>query len=100
MKVYQEFCIGIIILSMLGSCNGERYRTDRKNKLTKKAKIASDYLANQAVEITQQNIDTRQTNEKSARRALNKQQSELNEANAKTSKVKKQKKHAGNFKFY
>src|SRR5690606_2915448 len=29
------------------SCQNDRYRSDRRNKMTSKAKVASDYLANQ-----------------------------------------------------
>jgi hypothetical protein len=82
------------------SCAKERYRADRKNKMTKRATIANDYLANQAVDLTQGNIEKRKSTDKVARKKLEQQQKELNEANAKTSKVKKPKMHPGNFKFY
>lgn len=82
------------------SCAKERYRTDRNNKLSKHTEKASDYLAKQSIELTQENIDNRKITERKSRKKLEKQQKELNEANARTSKVKSPKKHLGNFKFY
>ena len=67
--------------------------------MTKKAKVASDYLANQAVELTQENIDNKESTEKSTHKRKRKQQKELNELNNR-SKVKESKKHSGNFNIY
>lgn len=89
----------LLILSV-ASCTKEQYRTDKNNKLTKHAKKASDYLANQSIELTQSNIEKRGATEKKSRKKLERQQKELNEANARTSKVKSPVKHKGDFKFY
>ena len=89
-----------IILFSFSSCQKEQYRKDRGNKMTKKSKIASDYLANQAVDLTQDNIEKRGQTEKKSRKELIKKQRELNSANETSSKVKKGKKHSGNYKFY
>ena len=88
------------MLAFFSSCQKEQYRKDRKNKLTKHAKKSSDYLANQSIELTQNNIAKREVTDKKARKRLEKHQEELNEANQRTSKVKPLKKHRGNFKFY
>jgi hypothetical protein len=82
------------------SCQRERYRKDKKNRLSRHAVKASDFLAKQAIEITQENIENRESNEKKARKRQEKLQKELNEANKTTSKVVPVKKHKGNFKFY
>lgn len=90
----------LLVVLFLTACQSERYRKDRKNKLTKHAEKSSDYLAKQSVELTQENIDNRKGTDRKARKRLEKQQKELNEANERTSKVKSPKKHKGNFKFY
>lgn len=100
MRVFKTVVVLIALALLFSSCQSERYRKDRKNKLTKHADKASDYLANQAVEMTQENIKNRKTTDKKSRKRLEKQQKELNEANNRASKVKPLKKHRGNFKFY
>jgi hypothetical protein len=82
------------------SCTKEQYKTDNKNKMTKKESYASDYLAKQAVELTQENMKNRETNEKAAIKRNSKEQERLNNLNEKSSKVKKSKKHSGNFAIY
>lgn len=100
-KITLRLLIVIILISMFFfSCQSERYRKDRKNRLTRHAEKASDYLANQSIELTQENIDNRKVTVRKSRKRLEKHQQELNEANQKTSKVKPAKKHKGNFKFY
>jgi len=90
-------CVSLLCLF---ACTGERYREDKKNKLTRRAQIANDYLANQAVELTKENNENRDKNSRKSRKNLVKQQKALNEANSNTSKVKPTKKHSGNFRFY
>jgi len=94
----------IILLTLVSfiftTCQSERYRKDRKNKLSKHTVKASDYLAKQAIELTQENIENRESKEKKDRRRQEKLQRELNEANKRTSKVVPIKKTKGNFKFY
>lgn len=88
--------LGLLLIS---SCAKERYRRDRRNRLTKHAQKASDYLQNQAIELTQENIRNRSATEKKAIKRKNKQQAELNALNAR-SKIKNSKKHSGNFTLY
>lgn len=99
-----RFCNTILSLYLaillLTACQSERYRKDRKNRVTKHTEKASDYLAKQSIELTQENIDNRKGTDRKSRKRLEKQQRELNEANQRTSKVKSPKKHRGNFKFY
>jgi hypothetical protein len=90
----------LMVSSSFCSCERERYRQDRKNRLSKHTIKASDYLAKQAIELTQENIDNRESTEKKDRKRQEKLQKELNEANKRTSKVAPEKKHKGNFKFY
>ncbi|WP_037573878.1 hypothetical protein [Sporocytophaga myxococcoides] len=94
----------IILLTLASllftACQSERYRKDRKNKLSKHTIKASDYLAKQAIELTQGNIENRENTEKKDRKRQEKLQKELNEANKRTSKVAPVNKHKGNFKFY
>lgn len=100
MRVLKNTVLVFLLALVLISCNRERYRTDRRNKLTRHTKRASDYLANQSIELTQKNIANKKGTDKKSRKRLEKQQKDLNEANARTSKVKSPKKHLGNFKFY
>lgn len=100
MKIWNYLLLGLFVLTILVSCQKEQYRKDRRNRLTKHAKKSSDYLANQSIELTQNNIAKRDVTDKKARKRLEKHQEELNEANQRTSKVKPAKKHRGNFKFY
>lgn len=92
--------VTILISIFFFSCQSERYRKDRKNRLTRHAEKASDYLANQSIELTQEDIDNRKVTDRKSRKRLERHQKELNEANQRTSKVKPAKKHKGNFKFY
>lgn len=96
MKIY----VCVISILLCSSCFSERYRTDRRNRLTEKQKVQNDFHANQAVELTQENIENRDVNKKAARKRNTVIQEQLNELNAKESKVKPAKKHSGNFKFY
>jgi septin family protein len=100
MRVLKIALVHIALVLLFSACQSERYRKDRENKLTKHADKASDYLADQAVTMTQENIKNRNTTEKKSRKRLEKQQKELNEANNRASKVKPLKKHRGDFKFY
>lgn len=100
MRVLKIALVHIAFALLFSACQNERYRKDRKNKLTKHADKASDYLADQAVTMTQENIENKNTTSKKSRKRLEKQQKELNEANNRASKVKPLKKHGGDFKFY
>lgn len=100
MNVFKYVVVILLVASGLASCQSERYRKDRKNKMTKHAKKASDYLANQSIELTQNNIEKRKVTDRKSRKRLEKKQKELNEANQRSSKVKAAKKQNLNFKFY
>lgn len=90
----------IMILFFFCSCQTERYRTDRRNRLTKKAEQASDYLAKQSIELTQENIENKEKNRRRARRRLERLQRALNELNAQSKKEKTKGSHQVEFKFY
>lgn len=91
--------IGIVIL-LLFSCQRDRYRHDNKNRMTKEAKTATTFLSDQAVELTQDNIDHRDQKVKKATKRAKKEQKELNELNENTSKVKRKGNEEVEFKFY
>ncbi len=101
-NVMNRFVFLYVFLLAFGlfSCSGERYRKDKKNRMTRKAKIASEYLQNQAIELTQENIENREETEKEDLKRNQQKQEQLNEINNKSSKVKKPKKAKGTFKFY
>ena len=98
---FQTFLyLSFLFVLLFSSCQKDRFRSDSKNRMTRKATIANDYLANQSIEITQSNIEKREVTDKKSRKKLARQQKELNEANQSSSKVKKPKRHSGNYKFY
>jgi hypothetical protein len=99
MKTLTNFIVYIYILVIFASCQGERFRSDKNNKLTRKQKVACDFHAKQAIELTQENIEKRDQKEKTSRKKLEKQQAVLNELN-KPNRAKRYQKHTGNFKFY
>ena len=70
--------------------------------MTRKAKKANGYLANQAKEITSENLDEKEQRQKEATKRNQKEQERLNELNTNTSKVKKknERKHSGKYTFY
>jgi len=85
------------------SCSAEkRFQSDRSNRLTKKAKVSHHHLAKQAIVITQENIENKETRQKLSRKEQIRHQKELNELNNQSSKVakKKKKKFSGDFMFY
>ncbi len=85
---------------LLPSCITERYRENNKNKLSKKAERAENFLAEQAIDITQENIKNKDKKEKKTRKRLQKQQQEINEANAKEKNDKNTRMQHLNFRFY
>jgi hypothetical protein len=104
MNDYQLKIKGIFILMtlllLICSCHRERYRTDRNNRLSKHAEKASDYLAKQSIELTQENIENKEKNRRKARRRLERLQQALNDLNSQSKKEKPESRHKGNFKFY
>jgi len=90
----------VFFLLIMLACQGERYRRDKNNTMTPKAKVAHRYLSTEAVKFTQNNIENKDENIKKSRKRTEKMQKDLNELNTKTSKVKKPKKHSGEFKLY
>ena len=82
------------------SCNKETYRTSKDHQMSEKSKKSHHYLAKQAHILTSENLEDRDKNVKKATKKNAKQQQELNEANAKTSKATKKKKFNGEFNFY
>lgn len=100
MKIHITLFILVLSYVLVSSCQSERYRTDRKNQMTKKQQAKNNFASNQAIELTQENIENRDVNKKAARRRTELMQEQLNELNEKDSKVKKNKKHSGNFRFY
>jgi hypothetical protein len=98
-RIIKAGLLSIVLVLILTSCK-ERYRTDRRNKMTRRAKVASNYLSAQAVKMTQENIKNKETTEKKNVKRKEKMQEELNELNAK-SKVKISKKQfGGKFNIY
>jgi hypothetical protein len=89
-----------LVIALMFSCS-ERYRKDRRNKMTRRAKIASNYLSAQAVKMTQENIADKESVEKKNIKRKDKMQEELNKLNA-SSKVKvvRKKAHTGKFNIY
>lgn len=68
--------------------------------MTPRAKKAHNYLANQAIQFTQENIEEKPKNQRKAERRRRREQKRLNELNEKTSKVKRRKENTGEFSFY
>lgn len=101
MKIYLVYIL-LLFVTVSSACQRERYRKDRTNKLTRKAKKAQHYLAEQAKEITQENIAEKDVISKRNRKRQLKEQERLNELNANSSKVKKDRntKHEGKYSFY
>lgn len=93
------YVASLLLLLLALSCYKEQYKKDRKNKMTRRAKIASNYLANQAIELTQENIENKDVTARKAEKRKKRQQKELNELNSR-SKVRPVKKHSGTFNLY
>lgn len=100
MKRLRGILLGVLVIMLIQGCYKERYRKDRTNKMTTKAKKASKYLSIQAEVVTGKNIENKDANSKKSQKKMEKMQKDLNELNTKTSKVKKPKKHSGEFKLY
>ena len=99
-KILQIALYMLLTSIVLTSCITERYRENHKNKLSKKAERAENFLAEQAIDITQENIQNKDKKEKKTRKRLQKQQEEINEANAKENSKKNTKMQHLNFRFY
>ncbi|MFN3402710.1 MAG: hypothetical protein ACK40G_01365 [Cytophagaceae bacterium] len=95
------FLIASIVTFMM-SCQSERYRKGTAFKMDKEASRASNYLSNQAEEITKENIKDKDKRARRNRKQQLKEQERLNELNASSSKVKKDKnkKHHGKYSLY
>jgi glutamate-1-semialdehyde aminotransferase len=98
-KIIKAGILSLVLLLILFSCS-ERYRKDRKNKMTRRAKIASNYLSAQAVKMTQENIKDKESVEKKNVKRKAKLQEELNELNAKTKVKIAKKQFGGKFNIY
>ena len=92
--------VAVIAVMICSGCSSERYREDRSNRLSAKAVRGHHFLAKQSIKITQKNIRTKEPRLKAAHKKRTRQQNELNELNANSSKVKKNKKFSGDFMFY
>ncbi len=68
--------------------------------MTKKAEKAMTFLSDQAVEITQENIEHRDEKVKKATKRAKRREKELKELNENTSKVKRKEDEQVEFKFY
>jgi hypothetical protein len=99
MKKYIWFVMMLFIMIGALSCQGERYRKDRSNRLTSKAERASDHHAKQAFKLTQRNLDRKDARQKASEKRKTKHQQHLNELNAR-SKVKSGKASSGKFTIY
>jgi pyruvate/2-oxoacid:ferredoxin oxidoreductase beta subunit len=100
-KMIKAGLLSFVLVLMLCSCSRERYREDRKNKMTRRAKVASNYLSAQAVKLTQENIKDKESIEKKNIKRKDKMQEELNKLNASNKvKITKKKEHTGKFKIY
>jgi len=103
MKQWKSF-ICIIIYSLLSiaftSCQKGRYQKDRKNKLSKSVKKADDFIAKQAIKITQDNNEDRAVEVEKSLNKLKRDQKELKAAGKKIRKNKESPKFSGDFKFY
>jgi hypothetical protein len=100
MKNKSTILIPILLALCLSSCQRERYRTDKKNQLSKETKIANDYLAVQAIEMTQENIEKKESRTKASIKRKNKEQAELEALNSKGKTKKGNKRHSGIFYIY
>jgi Tfp pilus assembly protein PilF len=100
-KIIKAVLVSLVVVMILSSCSRERYREDRKNKMTRRAKIASNYLAAQAIKLTQENIKDKASTEKKSIKRKEKMQDELNKLNA-TSKAKipQKQRFKGKFNIY
>jgi hypothetical protein len=102
-KIFSYIFIVLVLSLIFLSCSSEkRFKSDHTNRMTKRARIADDHLARQAVVITQENIDNKESNQKKSQKRQSLQQNNLNELNKHTSKAKKykKKKFSGDFMFY
>jgi glutamate-1-semialdehyde aminotransferase len=98
-KIIKAGILSLVLLLIWFSCS-ERYRKDRKNKMTRRAKIASNYLSAQAVKMTQENIKDKESVEKKNVKRKAKLQEELNELNAKNKVKIAKKQFGGKFNIY
>ncbi|MEN9918980.1 MAG: hypothetical protein RL662_1416 [Bacteroidota bacterium] len=87
-KKYQRYCgFGVVIAFIsLSACSGKKTEL---NKVPKKVELASDYLSRQAVEITDENINTKEKRKKRNSKQSEVKQKDLNELNKSPYKVKK-----------
>lgn len=80
---FKQIAIFILLITSLimQSCNSERYRRDRRNKMSTRAKNSQHYLSKQAKQITAKNIKGKDAKFKEAEKRKAKQQEDLNELN-------------------
>ena len=89
----------LLFLLMATSCFKETYRKDRRNKMTKKSRIANYFHSKQAVKITQDNLDKKEIKVKKGLKEREKQQREMVNKGDKSKGLSKPK-HEGKFAFY
>jgi Flp pilus assembly protein TadB len=89
-------CLLLISVLIIQSCNVERYRRDRRNRMSARAKKSQHYLSKQAKEITAKNIKGKDAKFKEAEKRKAKQQEDLNALN----RPKNKKVHTGKFIVY
>lgn len=98
-RCHSLLLVSIVVLLLSVGCVGERYRKDKNNRMTRKAKIANDYLAQQAVKLTKFNLSRKEKNEQIALKRKRRAQNRLNDLNSK-SNVRQKGKHSGDFIIY
>lgn len=92
------FFLAFLVISSSG-CHTNRYAIEKKQEAEEeKPGKSKDYLAEQAREITQENIKKRDKRVKKSTKRAKKQQEALNKQNKKSSKVKPD--EEVEFKFY
>jgi hypothetical protein len=93
---YIPILLIVIISLLITSC----LAGDGDYKMSSKTQKSNNFLVRQAHKITGKNIKNRGAKVKKSTRDNKNLSKEIQESNEKASKVKKPKKHSGEFKFY
>jgi hypothetical protein len=75
-----------VAMVILGSCQSQKTQL---NKVPQKVEVADNYLANQAIEVTNDNLKGQEKRKKRHSKQAETQQKDLNELNKSPYKVKK-----------
>ncbi len=88
-KRRRYLAIGVMVTVMsFSACRGKK---TEHNKVPKKVEVANDYLSRQAVEITDENINTQEKRKKRNSKQAEIKQKDLNELNKSPYKGKQKK---------